>query len=121
MSSGLSPGAQAFIDGLHKCGIAHEVSGNALVFPLTDVVGCYHGQAVKTGVALDELNGWPMTPPHWVHLPADIMVGPTNSRPSLIEGWLMHSRNVAHWGNAKHPVQAWLAHVQSVLDVAVAA
>lgn len=121
MTSQYSQGTQAFIDGLQQCGLPWKVSGNILLFPLTAVVGSYHGQPIETGVALDELDAWPMAPPHWVHLPADVLVGPTNSKPSPITGWLMHSRNAPRWGNAKHAVQAWLAHVQSVLDVAEAA
>ena len=109
------------MNGLQQCGLQWTVNGTVLLFPLTAIVGGYQGEPVQTGVAIGELDGWPMAPPHWVHLPADILVGPTNSKPSPIGGWLMHSRNAPSWGNAKHPVQAWLAHVQSVLDVAEAA
>ena len=98
MTARLSQGAQAFVEGLRQYCLDWKVSGDVLVFPLIPGVGSYDGQAIETGVALPELDAWPMAPPHWVHLPADVFVGPTNSKPSPINGWLMHSRNAPRWG-----------------------
>jgi hypothetical protein len=116
MTAQHSKGAQAFMEGLRQCGLQWTISGDVLTFPLAA-----SGGAIETGVALCELDAWPMAPPHWVHLPADVPVGQTNAKPSSIRGWLMHSRNAARWGNAKHAVQAWLAHVHAVVEIAEAA
>ncbi len=121
MSAVLSDGAQAFVAGLRVCGCDYQLRDQIVVFLITPVVGTHVGQPIETGVELNELEGWPMAPPHWVHLPSGIAVGPTNSRASTIPGWLKHSRNAPGWGNAEEPAQAWLAHIQSVLGVAQAA
>ena len=87
-----------------------------MVFEVTPITGRYAGQQIETGVLTNELTAWSSVPPHWVHLPDQIVVEPTNARPSPLSGWKMHSRNLAQWGDAEVPEQAWLAHVRDVLS-----
>lgn len=86
-----------------------------IVFSITAVSGPLSGQTVETGISEDEARAWPITPPHWVHLPAEVQLARTNAQASPHPGWLMHSRNIEGWANdSKHAV-AWMAHVRSVL------
>ena len=118
MNTQLSEGARSFVAGLRSWGCSYEFRNQIVVFRITPAVGAHIVEPIETGVALNELDGWPMAPPHWIHLPSNVAVGTTNARPSSISGWLKHSRNVPGWGNAEEPAQAWLAHLQSVLDAA---
>ena len=106
---------EKFLRGLSLLGCDPAVRGDLIVFTVTPATGKYAGQPVETGVAAAELAAWSSVPPHWVHFPDQIDVGPTNTRPSTLSGWKMHSRNLPGWGDADIPEQAWLAHVRSVL------
>lgn len=108
--------ADSFLRGLAACGCPASVHGELIVFDVTPILGRYAGQAVATGVLTKELAAWSGVPPHWVHFPDQIQVAPTNSRPSPLAGWTMHSRNLPGWGDAEVPEQAWLAHVRSMLS-----
>jgi len=78
------------------------------------------GATVPTGVGLEELAPWSAAPPHWVHLPASVILPQTNADSTLtLPGWLRHSRNITGWVDAAEPVSAWLAHVRGVLAQAV--
>ena len=116
MSVVLPEPAQQFIAGLERCNCAVAVEHGIVSFGVRAVVGEHLGNNVETGVAIDELVGWPIAPPHWVHFPDWVRVGKTNARPSTQPGWLMHSRNIIGWGSAREPAQEWLAHVQAVLQ-----
>lgn len=107
---------QAFVRGLAACGCPASIRGELVVFEIVPITGRYAGQTIETGVLANELAAWSSVPPHWVHFPDQIVVEPTNARPSPLTGWKMHSRNVTKWGNAKVPEQAWLAHVRGVLS-----
>lgn len=109
-------GETAFLAGLRRCGCAPDKRNGVVVFTVVPVGGCHAGQLIETGVCIDELAAWPSAPPHWVHLPVSTIIGHTNTQPSPILGWLMHSRNITSWGNAEEPAQAWLAHVRAVLE-----
>lgn len=106
---------EKFLQGLKLLGCDSAVRGDLIVFEVTPATGAYAGQAIETGVATAELAAWSSVPPHWVHFPDQIQVGPTNARPSPLPGWTMHSRNLPGWGDAEVPEQAWIAHVRSVL------
>ena len=108
-------GPEGFVSGLLRLGCSPSMSNGIVVFVVVPADGSHAGVPVKTGVAAQELDNWPSTPPHWVHLPAEVQLRQTNARSSPVEGWLMHSRNVVRWGNAKEPAEAWVAHVRSVL------
>ncbi len=116
MTVELTDSARAFVEGLELCDCTPRVEHGVIVFEVQVVTGTHTGEAVQTGVAQDELGGWPVAPPHWIHFPQSVSVGATNSKQSPLAGWLMHSRNIIGWGSAKEPAQEWLAHVQSVLQ-----
>lgn len=109
-------GVEGFVEGLKRCGCDPEERNDVIVFNVVPAGGARAGRAVETGVGLDELSGWPMAPPHWLHFPASINIANTNSKPSPIPNWLKHSRKADAWGNAEEPAQAWIAHVRAVLE-----
>lgn len=116
MVNRMEAGKEGFLAGLRRCGCEPEKRNDVIVFSVIAVSGSHAGQSVETGVNAGELAAWPGVPPHWVHLPRSIAFVHTNSQPSLIPGWLMHSRNIAGWGNAEEPTQAWIAHARSVIE-----
>lgn len=120
MGADLGKNTQAFIDGLARCSCSAKVDNGVVKFSVPAVVGSHIGDQIETGVGVDDLAGWPIAPPHWVHFPDWVQIGKTNARSSQQEGWLMHSRNIVGWGTAEEPAQEWLAHVQSVLGGVVA-
>lgn len=111
-------GEEGFLAGLRRCGCDVHARDGVIVFLVVPASGTYAGQATETGVSVGELTAWPSVPPHWVHLPESVAIAHTNTQPSALPGWLMHSRNITGWGNAAEPAQAWLAHVRSVLGEA---
>jgi hypothetical protein len=111
-------GEAGFIAGLRRCGCEPEKRNDVLTFTVIAVGGAHAGEVVETGVSCGELGGWPSVPPHWVHLPASVVIARTNSQPSALPGWLMHSRNIVGWGDAVEPAQAWIAHARSVIEEA---
>lgn len=108
----------AFVARLQLAGAAPERCGPLIVYVVDVVGGPHSGQMLRTGVEITELAGWPIAPPHWIHLPAVIMFEHTNSQPSPVEGWIRHSRQINDWGSDPDPGQAWLAHVRGVLEYA---
>ena len=111
-------GSEARIAGLERCGANPAISDGVVTFDVVPVAGAHAGQTVRSGISADEAGTWPAIPPHWVHLPATITLTHTNTQPSPLPSWLMHSRNITGWGNATDPAQAWLAHIRSVLSAA---
>lgn len=108
----------AFVDGLRRLQTEPEVRHGLVVYRLEPVEGSHAGELVHTAVEVDELAGWPMVPPHWIHLPAGVTLPATNSTPSVLPGWLRHSRQVSGWGGDADPERAWVAHVRCVLGMA---
>lgn len=111
-------GIDGFINGLCRCGLEPVVDAGVVTFVVEPLTGADAGTAVASGVGVDELSGWPAIPPHWVHLPGDITFTRSNMQASPIAGWLKHSRQIAGWGNAAEPAQAWISHVRAVLGEA---
>ena len=107
-------GSAGFIAGLATQGIVAEQHGHLVVYRVEPLAGRYAGRPVDTGVAASELGGWPMTPPHWVHLRGDVKLdGP---QPSDEAGWSRYSR--PHPGRidaSGNPAQAWVAHIRELL------
>lgn len=115
-----SAGVGGYIASMTALGHAPERIGDVVVVPVEAVGGGRHGQTVRVGVSADELVTWPATPPHWIHLPAEITFTRTNpNTDATLPGWVRHSRQVAHWGDAAHPAAAWLAQLRSVLAEAI--
>jgi hypothetical protein len=114
-------GVDGFTAEIVRVGGNPVVEHSLVTFTVTPASGAHAGAEVRSGVALAELHGWPIVPPHWVHLPAEITIGRTNATPSTMPGWLAHSRETsAGWGaTGRHAIE-WLAHVRGVLAEAAA-
>jgi hypothetical protein len=107
-----------FTAGLSRLGANPERRGGLVVYQVESVAGHLPGEVIQTGVEIAELAGWPLAPPHWVHLPADLTFAHTNSQPSEQCGWVRHSRQIAGWGTDSDAAQGWLAHVRGVIGEA---
>jgi hypothetical protein len=108
----------AFVAGLHRLQTEPEVRDGLVVYRVEPVEGSHAGVPVETAVEVAELSGWPMVPPHWIHLPSGVTLPATNSQPSVLPGWLRHSRQVRGWGGDADPQRAWVAHIRGVLGTA---
>lgn len=108
---------QKFIDDMTKAGFDPRVEADVVVFNIIPVDGAHAGCSVETGVSIGELDQWPLTPPHWIHLPNNVDFPETNTKPSTKSGWLRHSRNLHGWGDAP-PAINWASHVRAVLSEA---
>lgn len=111
-------GEAGLLAGLQRSVCAPRQQDGVIVFSVTPIAGRYAGQSIETGVSIDEVAAWPSVPPHWVHLPGSVVFERSNTRPSPIASWQKHSRSISNWGNARDPVQAWIAHIRAVLEEA---
>jgi hypothetical protein len=112
-------GFDGFTAGLRRCGVESSTIEGVVTFTVEPFDGAHAGQPIQTGVGTDELTGWPLVPPHWVHLPPEVRFARSNTQASPLSGWLKHSRQINDWGNAAEPAQAWIAHIRAVLREAV--
>lgn len=112
-------GVAAFVAALEEFAAEPIVQLALVIYTVTPVAGAFAGRAVRTGVSVDEVAPWPVAPPHWIHLPADVVLAATNAGESPVDGWRSHSRDIPAWGTAQMPAAAWLAHVRGVLGDAV--
>jgi hypothetical protein len=112
-------GPEGFRAGIQRCGAKPRIEESVVTFEVTPLDGSLVGTRTRAGVGIDELSSWPAVPPHWVHLPADVAFARSNTRPSSVSNWVMHSREIRGWGNAADPAQAWIAHVRAVLGDAI--
>jgi len=109
-------GVDGFVAGLRRCGLTPVLDCAVVTFEVEVLGGPHTGRLVPTGVGVPELEAWPAVPPHWVHLPTDVPLTRTNSDVNeTLFGWVRHSRQIAGWGDAEEPTQAWVAHVRGVL------
>lgn len=108
-------GVEAFVAALEGFDSGPVVASGLVIYTVVPVIGALAGQAVHTGVPVAEVAPWPMSPPHWIHLPADVTFTASNIGSSPMPGWRSHSRDIKGWGTAASPVAAWLAHVRGVL------
>ena len=116
MYAASAAGVDGFLAGLRRCETAAHVRGDVVIFAVEAVTGSLAGTRVESGVEIAELAMWPVAPPHWVHLPETITFARTNSdRNACLPGWIRHSRQIAGWGDAAEPAQAWLGHIRGVL------
>lgn len=109
---------EQFTAGLRRLGANPETRSGLVIYQVEPVGGRLAGEAVSTAVEVGELAGWPIAPPHWVHLPASVAFVNTNSQASPLPGWLRHSRQLSGWGGDPDPAQGWLAHVRAVVGEA---
>ena len=111
-------GVEAFIQDMTALGFEATLEAELVIYKVVPVDGTYAGEPVKTGVGIAELQPWPQVPPHWLHFPIGVQFSRTNSRPSPMSGWSMHSRQITGWSDAPAGV-AWASHVRAVLSEAV--
>ena len=109
---------QAFIDMMAELGLSPRREAELVICRFTPYEGARAGRVIEVGVSENELGGWPLTPPHWIHLPADIEFSETNIDSSSKAGWLKHSRRVPAWGSAP-PNTDWESHLHAVLSKAI--
>lgn len=114
----MQPGIQRFVADMHQLGFNPTVEAELVEYTVTPIDGGLAGQAVQTGVGLNELASWPQVPPHWIHFPTSVSFHRSNSQSSPKAGWLMHSRQIEDWGDAE-PRIGWASHVRAVLSEAV--
>ena len=112
-------GVQGFMDDMTQLDLNPRLEAGLVIYRIIPVEGTHAGIEVETGVSTDELSRWPQAPPHWIHLPADIIFSRTNSQASPKPGWMMHSRQLNGWGDAP-PGRCWASHVRSVFSEATA-
>lgn len=107
-------GVDGFVSGLANQGIETARRDALLVYRLVPVTGPLAGESVETGVVVDELSGWPNTPPHWIHAPSVLKI--PEGQAGSVAGWWRYSR--PHPGRldaAPSPAKAWIAHVREFL------
>jgi len=107
-----------FVEGLRQLQTEPEVRDGRVIYRVEPVEGRHAGELVETAVEVAELACWPLAPPHWIHLAAEVTLPATNSQQSTRSGWVRHSRQVRGWGGDAYPERAWVAHVRGVLGVA---
>ncbi|MGK2877839.1 MAG: hypothetical protein ACSLFF_04610 [Solirubrobacterales bacterium] len=114
-------GVSGFVADLRDAGIAARELATGVEYSVSVALGPLAGFEVRAAVATSELAGWPAVPPHWIHLPGDIQFPATNSQPSeVVDGWVKHSRDLQDWAPGGRPGQEWIAHVQAILEEALA-
>lgn len=120
METTSTAGVDGFVAGLGRCGVVAVVRGAVVTFAVEVPAGALAGSTIETGVEVAELAMWPVAPPHWVHLPESVNFIRTNTdRNECLPTWARHSRQIAGWGDAAEPAQAWLGHVRGVLAEAI--
>ena len=109
---------QAFIDAMGELGLSPRREAELVICIVTPDDGARAGSEVEVGVSENELAGWPLVPPHWIHLASDVGFTETNIEASSKAGWLKHSRRVPAWGSAPADTD-WESHLHAVLRKAV--
>jgi hypothetical protein len=113
-SSQAVAGLDGFVSGLAGQGIETVRRESLVVYRLEPVTGALAGECVETGVVVDELSGWPHTPPHWIHVPIALKI--PGGQGGSVAGWSRYSR--PHPGRldaAPSPAKVWIAHVREFL------
>lgn len=110
-----------FIADMAAAGAPVTVDGPRLMYEVTAVAGPYAASPVPTGVSASEVGNWPLVPPHWMHLQAEVMFPPGETNMDAGDarpGWLRHSRDLGAWDMTVPPALAWLRHVRGVVSAA---
>lgn len=93
-----------------------EVRDGVVIYRVVPATGPLVGQDIPTGVSVDELQGWPAVPPHWIHLVQKVQFASTNiDLQGALEGWQCHSRDIGQWDMSRRPILNWISHVRGVL------
>lgn len=112
-------GPDGFAAGLTAYGAAPTINDRHITYQVEVVEGRFAGQTVETAVAIDELARWPLVPPHWIYLHADVTFAATNTQPCTMTRWTGHSRQIVGWGNDSDVIAGWMAHVRGVIGEAI--
>lgn len=113
-------GLEGFVADLAGEGLEATVEGGVVTYEVVSVGGPWSGQQTATGVSVEELQGWPLAPPHWIHLPEAVAFASTNAdRTGTLPGYARHSRDIGQWDLSRRPILSWLAHVRAVVGQAV--
>ena len=116
----LSSAAQRFMDDMVAVGAPVRAEEHRLMYEVMAVGGAHAGQHVLTGVSLSEVQGWPLTPPHWVHLADTVAFVETNmDETDCPPGWKRHSRDFNLTDTSVPPALAWLRHVRGFISLAI--
>ena len=116
----LSEPAQKFVDDMTAAGAPARVDGPRILFNVVAVDGALAGQTVTTGVSVSEVQSWPLTPPHWIHLPETVAFAETNMDDTdCPTGWKRHSRDFNYADTSVPPALAWLRHVRGFVSIAI--
>ncbi len=118
--AGGTRGVEAFVADLAVQGCEPVLGDTVVRYRVAPTSGARAGESIETAVEIEELHGWPATPPHWVHFRADITFARTNVRDDHCEpGFRRHSLAISAWKLDREPILIWLAHVRGVLAGAV--
>lgn len=113
-------GVARFVADLEEEGHRPSVLGDVVRYHVVPAAGAHVGQEILTGVGTSELQGWPMAPPHWIHLEHNITFASTNSDTQTDSpGWRRHSFDTGTWDTSRKPIHVWIAHVRCVLGMAI--
>lgn len=114
------PGPDEFQAGLSALGFRTERRGQLVVVTVDAPLGPLAGSTVDVGT--DPPGDFPRVPPHWVHLPERIeLPGGGRNASELGSGWSKWSRQHPRWRAELAAANQWLAHVRSLLAVAIVA
>lgn len=112
-------GVEGFVADLAAQGCDPVVEAGVVKYRVTAVSGKHAGEVIETGVSVAELQHWPTTPAHWIHLPVHFQFAKTNADTNgCTPEWRRHSRNPGPWRLDRDPILIWLAHLRAVIGEA---
>lgn len=120
VASEIRRGVEGFVADLEAHGCEPILEGDIIRYKVGVLSGRYAGKTVETAVNATEVQHWPTTPPHWIHLPEHVDFASTNADTNgCAPGWRRHSRDPGPWKLDRAPISIWIAHVRGVIGQAV--
>lgn len=115
-----TPSTRRFMADMALAGAPVAIDGDRLTYEVLAVSGALAGRSVKTAVSVSEVQGWPLAPPHWIHLEDNVAFAATNTDlTDCPPGWRRHSREFAFAGTSVPPATAWISHVRGFIGLAM--
>jgi hypothetical protein len=112
-------GVDAFVSSIADQGIPIAHRGNLIVYRIVPFTGAAAMREVETGVEIGDVAGWPLTPPHWIHVPNGFQFPGGSQQPSVQDGWSRYSRpHPNRLDSSPVPGREWIAHVRAFLGTA---
>ncbi|MCJ1709533.1 hypothetical protein [Microbacterium sp. VKM Ac-2923] len=109
-----------FMTDMADIGHPATIDGDRILYDVDAIGGPRVGQFITTGVSVSEVQGWPLTPPHWIHLPENITFPGTNvDVTDCPPGWRRHSRDFSFTDMSVPPALAWLRHVRGQMSMII--